>query len=334
MLSYIARRLLLLIPILIGVSILVFLMIHLIPGDPAKVMLGERATAKDLARLRNELGLNDPLHQQYFRFLKRIVTGDLGTSIMTKNPVAEELMVRYPATIELSIFSMVVAVLVGVPAGIISATKQYSIFDYVSMSGALLGVSMPIFWLGLMLIWIFAVKLGWFPASARLSVGVELKEITHFYVLDSILTGNWTAFKDALWHLTLPGLALATIPMAIVARMTRSSMLEVLSNDYIKTAYAKGLSEKIVIYKHALKNALIPIITVVGLQCGILLGGAVMTETIFSWPGVGKYSYDAIMARDFPVVQACILVLAFTFVIVNLVVDVIYSFVDPKIEYN
>jgi peptide/nickel transport system permease protein len=309
-------------------------MIHLIPGDPARIMLGERATAEDLSRLREELGLNDPLYQQYFRFLDRIAHGDLGTSIMTRNPIEHELLDRYPATIELTIFSMIVAVLIGVPAGIISATKQYSVFDYASMSGALLGVSMPIFWLGLMLIWLFALKLGWFPASARLSVGVELQEITNFYVLDSILTGNWTAFKDALWHLTLPGIALGTIPMAIIARMTRSSMLEILSNDYIKTAYAKGLSEKVVVYKHALKNALIPIITVVGLQFGILLGGAVMTETIFSWPGVGKYSYDAIMARDFPVVQACILILAFTFVIVNLAVDIIYSFVDPRIEYN
>lgn len=334
MLSYILRRLLFLVPIIIGVSLVVFMIIHLIPGDPAQVMLGERATEQDLTRLRNELGLNDPLHQQYFRFLKRIMQGDLGTSIMTKNPVSEELAERYPATIELTFFSMVIAVLVGVPAGIISATKQYSVFDYASMTGALLGVSMPIFWLGLMLIWIFSIKLGWFPASARLSVGVELNEITNFYIIDSIITGNWTAFKDVIWHLTLPGIALATIPMAIIARMTRSSMLEVMGNDYIRTAYAKGLSEKIVVYKHALKNALIPIITVVGLQVGILLGGAVMTETIFSWPGVGKYSFDAIMARDFPVVQGCILVLAITFVIVNLVVDVIYAFVDPKIEYN
>ncbi|SKA10343.1 ABC transporter permease [Selenihalanaerobacter shriftii] len=334
MLTYILRRLLFLVPIIIGVSIVVFMMVHLIPGDPAQIMLGERASHEDLKRLRDELGLNDPLYQQYFRFLKRIARGDLGTSIMTRNPVGEELLHRYPATIELSLFSMIIAVLIGVPAGIISATKQYSVFDYVSMSGALLGVSLPIFWLGLMLIWIFALKLGWFPASARLSVGIELETITNFYVIDSIITGNWTALKDVLWHLMLPGLALGTIPMAIIARMTRSSMLEVLGNDYIRTAYAKGLSERVVVYKHALKNALIPIITVVGLQAGVLLGGAVMTETIFSWPGVGKYSFDAIMARDFPVVQGCILVLSITFVVINLIVDIIYSFVDPRIEYN
>ena len=334
MLNYIIKRLLLLIPIIIGVSIVVFMIVHLIPGDPARIMLGERATAADLARIRAELGLDDPVYQQYFRFLKRIVKGDLGTSIMTNNPVGEELLNRYPATIELTIFSMLIAVLIGVPAGIISATKQYSLFDYISMSGALLGVSMPIFWLGLMLIWVFALQLGWFPASARISVGVQLDTITNFYVLDSILTGNWTALKDVLWHLFLPGIALGTIPMAIIARMTRSSMLEVLSNDYIRTAYAKGLSKRVVVYKHALKNALIPIITVIGLQAGILLGGAVMTETIFSWPGVGKYSFDAIMARDYPVVQGCILVLSITFVLINLLVDIIYGFIDPKIKYN
>ena len=334
MLNYILRRLFLLIPTLIGVSILVFLMIHLIPGDPASVMLGERATQSEINRLREEMGLNDPLHVQYFRFVKRLLSGDLGESIMSSNPVADELARRYPATIELSLFALTFAVLVGVPAGIISATKQYSIFDYLSMSGALVGVSMPIFWLGLMMIWIFAFKLGWFPPSARLSVGIELKEITNFYVLDSIITGNWTALKDVLWHLMLPGISLGTIPMAIIARMTRSSMLEVLNKDYIKTAYAKGLKEKIVVYKHALRNALIPIITVIGLQFGILLGGAMMTETIFSWPGVGKYTYDAIMARDFPVVQAAVLILATTFVFVNLIVDILYSVIDPKIRYD
>ncbi len=334
MLNYIIRRLILLIPIIIGVSLAVFLMVHLIPGDPAKVMLGERANPKDIKMLREKLGLDDPLYIQYFRFVKRLATGDLGRSIISRNPVISELSERYPATIELTLFSMIIAVFIGVPAGIISATKQYSLFDYISMSGALIGVSMPIFWLGLMAIWLFAFKLGWFPPSSRLSVGIELERITNFYLLDSILTGNWIAFKDALWHLVLPGISLGTIPMAIIARMTRSSMLEILNKDYIKTAYAKGLSQKVVICKHALRNALIPIVTVIGLQFGVLLGGAVMTETIFSWPGVGKYSFDAIMARDFPVVQGTILVLSITFVFVNLIVDLLYGVIDPKIHYN
>jgi len=334
MLNYIIRRLILLIPIIIGVSLAVFLMVHLIHGDPAKVMLGERANPKDIKMLREKLGLDDPLYIQYFRFVKRLATGDLGRSIISRNPVISELSERYPATIELTLFSMIIAVFVGVPAGIISATKQYSLFDYISMSGALIGVSMPIFWLGLMAIWLFAFKLGWFPPSSRLSVGIELERITNFYLLDSILTGNWAAFKDVLWHLVLPGISLGTIPMAIIARMTRSSMLEILNKDYIKTAYAKGLSQKVVICKHALRNALIPIVTVIGLQFGVLLGGAVMTETIFSWPGVGKYSFDAIMARDFPVVQGTILVLSITFVFVNLIVDLLYGVIDPKIHYN
>ncbi len=280
------------------------------------------------------MGLNEPLYIQYFKFAGKIVKGDLGRSIMSKNKVIEELKERYPATIELSLFAISISIIIGIPAGIISATKRYSFFDYFSMSGALIGVSMPIFWLGLMAIWLFAFKLGWFPPSSRLDATIELTSITNFNIIDSILTKNWLAFRNTLWHLVLPGISLGTIPMAIIARMTRSSMLEVMGKDYIKTAYAKGLKEKAVIYKHALRNALIPIITVIGLQFGTLLGGAVMTETIFSWPGVGKYSFDAIMARDFPVVQGTILILSVTFVLVNLIVDLLYGMVDPKIHYS
>ncbi|OQY10620.1 MAG: peptide ABC transporter permease [Fusobacteriia bacterium 4572_132] len=334
MLNYIIRRLLLLIPIAIGVSIAVFLMIHFIPGDPAKIMLGERANKEAIESLQEEMGLNDPLYVQYFRFAGKIVKGDLGRSIMSKNQVTEELKERYPATIELSVFAILISIIIGIPAGIISATKRYSFFDYFSMSGALVGVSMPIFWLGLMAIWLFAFKLGWFPPSSRLDATIQLTSITNFNIIDSLLTKNWLAFRNTLWHLVLPGISLGTIPMAIIARMTRSSMLEVMGKDYIKTAYAKGLKEKVVIYKHALRNALIPIITVIGLQFGTLLGGAVMTETIFSWPGVGKYSFDAIMARDFPVVQGTILILSVTFVLVNLIVDLLYGMVDPKIHYS
>jgi peptide/nickel transport system permease protein len=334
MLNYIIKRILALIPILLGVAVIVFLIIHLIPGDPAQTMLGERATAESLARLREQMGLNDPLHVQFGRYMKDLLRGDLGRSIMSNNPVSSELKQRFPATLELSFFAMIFAVVVGVPAGIFASIKQNSWFDNLSMMIALIGVSMPIFWLGLMFIWLFAVELGWFPPSSRIGVGVNFQPITNLYVIDSIIRLNFDAFKNILHHLVLPSVALGTIPMAIIARMTRSSMLEVLRKDYIRTAYAKGLTKKVVIIKHALKNALVPIITVVGLQFGVLLGGAVMTETIFSWPGLGKYLVDAIYARDFPIVQGGILFFAGVFVFVNLIVDLSYATVDPRIQYE
>jgi peptide/nickel transport system permease protein len=229
-------------------------------------------------------------------------------------------------------FTLAEAVIVIVILGIISATKQYSLFDYLSMLGALVGVSMPIFWLGLVLMLIFSLHLGWFPMSGRLGVGIDLDTITNFYILDALLTKNWAAFKDVLWHLTLPALTLSTIPIAIVARMTRSSMLEVLRQDYIKTAKAKGLSPGIVIIKHALRNALIPVITVIGLMFGILMAGAILTETIFAWPGVGKWLYDAVLQRDYMVIQGGTLFVAAIFVIINLVVDILYAVINPKIS--
>ncbi|SDH33844.1 ABC transporter permease [Halanaerobium congolense] len=334
MFNYIIKRLLALIPILIGVAIIVFLIVHLIPGDPAQTMLGERATDQALERLREQMGLNDSLPVQFWRYVKDLLRGDLGRSIMSNNPVSAELMQRFPATLELSFFAIIFAVFVGVPAGIFASMNQNSWFDNLSMLIALIGVSMPIFWLGLMFIWLFAVELGWFPPSSRIGVGLEFTPITNLYVIDSILQFNFTALKNVLHHLVLPAVALGTIPMAIIARMTRSSMLEVLKKDYIRTAYAKGLKRKIVIFKHALKNAMVPIITVVGLQFGVLLGGAVMTETIFSWPGLGKYLVDAIYARDFPIVQGGILFFAGVFVIVNLIVDLSYALVDPRIQYE
>lgn len=334
MINYIIKRLLALIPILIGVAVIVFLIVHLIPGDPAQTMLGERATDQALERLREQMGLNDPLPVQFWRYIKDLLRGDLGRSIMSNNPVSAELAQRFPATLELSLFAILFAVFVGVPAGIFASIKQNSWFDNLSMLIALMGVSMPIFWLGLMFIWFFAVELGWFPPSSRIGIGLNFSPITNLYVLDSILQLNFTALKDILHHLVLPAVALGTIPMAIIARMTRSSMLEVLRKDYIRTAYAKGLKKKIVIFKHALKNSMVPIITVVGLQFGVLLGGAVMTETIFSWPGLGKYLVDAIYARDFPIVQGGILFFAAVFVIVNLFVDLSYALVDPRIQYE
>ena len=334
MLAHIIRRILLLFPTLLGISIIIFLMMHITPGDPAELLLGERATEPALEALREHLGLNEPLYVQYGMFLKRLIKGDLGETIWTRQKVWIEVKQRFPATIELSVAAMLISSVLGVILGIISATKQYSLFDYLSMLGALVGVSMPIFWLGLVLMLIFSLNLGWFPMSGRLSVGIDLDPITNFYILDALLTKNWPAFKDALWHLTLPAFTLSTIPMAIVARMTRSSMLEVLRQDYIKTARAKGLSPGIVVMKHALRNALIPVITVIGLMFGILMAGAILTETIFAWPGVGKWLYDAVLQRDYMVIQGGTLFVAAIFVIINLVVDILYAVINPKISVH
>jgi peptide/nickel transport system permease protein len=332
MLPYIIRRILILVPTLLGVSVIVFLMLHITPGDPAELLLGERATEASLQAMREHLGLNKPLYVQYELFLERLLQGDLGETIWTRQQVWTEVKQRFPATIELSVAAMIISCFFGMLFGIISATKQYSIFDYVSMLGALIGVSMPIFWLGLVLMLIFSLHLGWLPVSGRLTIGVDLDTITNFYVLDAVLTRNWAALRDVLWHLTLPAVTLSTIPLAIVARMTRSSMLEVLRQDYIKTAKAKGLSQRMVILKHALRNALIPVVTTIGLQFGILLGGAILTETIFAWPGVGKWMYDAVSQRDYMVIQGGTLFIATIFVVINLVVDVLYAVINPRIS--
>jgi len=332
MLAYIIRRIFILIPTLLGVSILVFLMLHITPGDPAELLLGERATEEALVELREHLGLNEPLYVQYGMFLKRLMKGDLGETIWTRQKVWIEIKHRFPATIELTLAALCIACFFGIIFGIISATKQYSIFDYVSMIGALAGVSMPIFWLGLIFMLIFSLNLGWLPISGRLSVDIDLEVITNFYILDAVLTRNWAALKDALWHLIMPAVTLSTIPMAIVARMTRSAMLEVLRQDYIKTAKAKGLSNFTVTFKHALRNALIPVVTTVGLQFGVALGGAILTETIFAWPGVGKWMYDAVMQRDYMVIQGGTLIIAAVFVVINLCVDVLYAVINPRIS--
>ncbi len=332
MLAYIIRRILILIPTLLGVSIIVFFMLRMTPGDPAELLLGERATDESLAAMREYLGLNEPLHVQYGLFLKRLMKGDLGETIWTRQKVSTEIKQRFPATLELSIAALIISCFFGIIFGIISATRQYSIFDYLSMLGALIGVSMPIFWLGLIFMLIFSIHLGWLPISGRLSVGVDLKIITNFYIFDAILTRNWPAFKDALWHIIMPAVTLSTIPMAIVARMTRSSMLEVLRQDFIKTAKAKGLSKRVVIFKHALRNALIPVVTTIGLQFGILMGGAILTETIFAWPGVGKWMFDAVTQRDYMVIQGGVLVISAIFVLINLAVDVLYAVINPRIS--
>jgi peptide/nickel transport system permease protein len=334
MVSYIVRRIFLLLYVLLGVSLTIFLLMRLIPGDPALVMLGERATAERIVEVRRGLGLDQPLAVQYLIYLKHILTGNLGRSIHTNTRVTEELFERFPATIELSLVAICLASVAGVLAGIVSATHQYSGLDSGFMLLSLAGVSMPIFWLGLMMIWTFALLLGWFPPSGRLDVRLSLDTISGFYLLDSLLTRHWQAFWNALWHLALPSLTLATVPLAIIARMTRSSLLEVLRQEYIMTARSKGLHEWAVVTRHALRNALIPILTIGGLQFGLLLGGAILTETIFSWPGLGRLLYSAVLARDYPVVQGWTLLIAATFSVINLVVDMLYAVANPKIRYE
>ena len=332
MFGFIIRRTLSIIPTLLGVSIVIFLMLAITPGDPAELLLGERATEETLENMREHLGLNEPLYVQYGMFLKRLIKFDLGETIWTRQKVWDEIKQRYPATIELSVAAMFLSCFFGIILGIISATKQYSWFDYMSMIASLIGVSIPVFWLGLVLMLVFSLYLGWFPMSGRLGVGIDIEIITNFYVLDAILTRNWAGLRDAIWHLTLPAVALSTIPLAIIARMTRSSMLEVLRQDYIKTAKAKGLGQAKVVLKHALRNGLIPVITVIGLQFGIMLGAAILTETVFAWPGVGKWIFDGVVKRDYMVIQGGTMIVASCFVIVNLVVDVLYAVINPRIS--
>ncbi|ODA15076.1 peptide ABC transporter permease [Geobacillus thermoleovorans] len=334
MLSYAVRRVLMVIPVLFGMSLVVFFMIRAIPGNPAQVILGQKATKEAVAALTHKLGLDEPWYVQYVKYIGGLLHGDLGESIRTGAPIAEEIWPYLAATIELSLAAMLIAVIIGVNAGIISAWFQNSWFDYIAMVLALIGVSMPIFWLGLMEQWLFSIELDWLPTSGREDVRTPVEPISHLYLIDTLLSGNTDQFWQVIQHLVLPSMALATIPMAIIARMTRSSMLEVMKSDYIRTARAKGLSMFWVVYKHSLKNAIIPVLTVIGLQTGLLLGGAILTETIFSWPGIGRYIYDAIGYRDYPVIQSGILIIATIFIFINLIVDLLYAIIDPRIKYN
>jgi len=331
---YITKRLLMLIPVLLGASILVFSLIHLAPGDPARTIAGEHASIQTIERIQEKYGLNKPLPTQYWIWLKQALQGDFGRSIVSNEYVSKEIWNRFPNTVELTLLAMFIAVVIGVTAGIVSASRQYSFLDYGFMGMALFGVSMPVFWLGIMLMMIFGVYLRWFPIGGRMSIMISFTRITGFYLLDSVIAGNWKAFISALRHLILPAIALGTIPMATIARVTRSSMLEVLRQDYIRTERAKGLSERLVIYKHAVRNALIPVVTVIGLNFGLLLAGAILTETVFSWPGLGRYVVKAVQMRDYPAVQGCVLFFAFIFVIVNLITDIIYVYIDPRIKYQ
>ncbi|MEG4943465.1 ABC transporter permease [Microcoleus sp. F4-D5] len=336
MAKYILKRLLGLLPVLFGITLLVFIFLHLIPGDPATVLLGERGTPEQVEMLRARLGLNQPLPLQYLAFLWSLIRFDLGNSIISGIPIIDEITSRWPATFELSVVAMLVALVIGIPAGIVGAVRKNSWLDNLAMSGSLIGVSLPVYWLGLMLIYLFAVYLKWLPPSGRISVdlGFGFKSITGVYVLDALLRLDLAALRDAIAHLILPALTLGTIPLAIIARITRSAMLEVLSQDYIRTARAKGLPEYWVILKHALKNAFLPIVTTIGLQFGTLLSGAILTETIFSWPGIGSWIYTGILTRDYPIVQGGVIFVSVTFVLINLAVDISYAFFDPRIQYR
>lgn len=309
-------------------------MVHLVPGDPALVILGEHANKESIEAWREQMGLDKPLLEQYFLYINHILHGDFGTSFVSGEPVLEEFLQRFPATIELSLSALLISLVLGLSAGMVAAIKRYSFFDYASMGAALAGVSMPVFWLGLMLIYFFGVKLSWFPVYGRLSDAFYLDGPTGFYLIDSLLAHNYPAFVDALKHLVLPSIALATIPTAIIARMTRASMLEVSKEDYIRTAKAKGCSPLRVIGVHTLRNALIPVTTVAGLMLAGLLGGSILTETTFSWPGVGKWMVNALNQRDFPIIQSSSLIVAVIFIGANLLVDILYAFINPRIRLS
>ena len=318
---------------LFGVSVVVFFMVRAIPGDPAQILLGQQATPEQVRALREQLGLNENPIIQYLIFLKGAVTGDLGESIVTGRPVTVELLDRFPATLELALAALLFAVAVGIPVGVIAAVKQYSIVDKITSVIALTGVSMPIFWLALILVVIFTVNLGLLPFPGRLSNGVAVIKITGMVLPDSLLTLNFAGFWDGLKHLILPAIALGTIPMAVVTRMTRSSMLEVMSEDYVRTARAKGVVPWRVVFRHALRNAMLPVVTVIGLQFGLLMSGAVLTETIFGWGGIGQIALDSIYRRDYAMIQGVVLYGATFFVLVNLLVDVLYAVLDPRVRY-
>ncbi len=335
MFRFVLTRIALVIPTFIGITLLAFAMIRLVPGDPIELLVGERGL--DPARhaaLRAELGLDKPLLEQYAIYMSGVLRGDLGKSIVTKQPVVNEFFTLFPATIELSVCAMIFAIVLGLPAGIIAGVRRGSVFDHSVMGAALTGYSMPIFWWGLLLIILFSGILGWTPVSGRLSLLFYFEPVTGFMLIDSILSGQDGAFLSAVRHLILPTVVLGTIPLAVIARQTRSAMLEVLNEDYVRTARAKGLAPLRVIGLHALRNALIPVITVIGLQVGVLFSGAVLTETIFAWPGIGKWLIDSISRRDYPSVQGGILLIATTVIVVNLSVDLVYGLINPRIRHR
>jgi dipeptide transport system permease protein len=335
MFSFVMRRLGLLIPTFFGVTLLTFALIRLIPGDPVEVMMGERRVDPEMhAQAMERLGLNKPLYAQYFDYIGNLAKGDLGESLRTRTSVWDEFTTLFPATVELALAALILSGTLGLLAGVIAALKRGSMFDHGVMGLSLTGYSMPIFWWGLILIMFFSVNLGWTPVSGRIDLLYDIEPVTGFMLIDTLLSDEEGAFGNALRHLILPAIVLGTIPLAVIARMTRSAMLEVLREDYVRTARAKGLSPKRVVFVHALRNALIPVLTVFGLQVGALLAGAVLTETIFSWPGIGKWMIESIGARDYPVVQNGILLIACLVILVNFTVDILYGLANPRIRHQ
>jgi peptide/nickel transport system permease protein len=333
-LRFVVRRLLLLIPILLGLSILLFVWIRALPGGPAESLLGERATQETVAEIERQYGLDEPVHVQYLRYIERVAQGDLGVSIRSRRPVTEELADRFPATIELAVAAMLFAILIGIPLGFVAAKRYGTAVDHASLVASLLGVSIPIFFLAILLKYIFAVQLGLLPTVGRISVLIDIPHPTGFYVLDAILAGDIEALWDTIQHLILPAIALGSIPLAIIARITRAAVLDVQNEDYVRTARAKGLPGRVVDRRHVLRNAMLPITTVIGLQTGLLLSGAVLTETVFAWPGMGTWLVEAIDNRNYPVLQGGILFVAVVFVLVNLVVDISYALINPRIRVS
>jgi peptide/nickel transport system permease protein len=334
MLRFVVRRLLLLIPILLGVSILVFMWIRALPGGPAAALLGERATPEQVAAIEHQYGLDQPVPVQYAKYLKQLVSGNFGTSSSSRQPVTTEFRQRFPATVELSIAAGLFAVIFGIPLGFFAAKHYQGPLDHASLVVSLVGISTPIFFLALILKYIFAVKLGWLPSVGRISVLIDIPHPTNFYLLDSILAWNWVAFVDVSKHLILPAIALGSIPLAIIARITRASVLDVQNEDFVRTARAKGLAPSTVDYRHVLRNAMLPISTIIGLQVGLLLSGAVLTETVFAFPGIGSWLVDAIKARNYPVIQGGVLFVAIIVVFVNLLVDISYGMLNPRIRLS
>jgi dipeptide transport system permease protein len=338
MLRFIVTRLGLVIPTFLGIILLTFVLIRLVPGDPVEVRVGERGISPERhAELLHEMGLDRPLYVQFFDYVGGVLKGDLGISVITHRPVMDEFLTLFPATVELAIFAMIFATLVGLPAGILAAVRRGSVYDHTVMGVSLTGYSMPIFWWGLLLILFFSVFLGWTPVAKRLGDDFFIDEITGFMLIDTLLDGdpsNKGAFLDALHHLILPTIVLGTVPLAVIARMTRSAMLEVLGEDYIRTARAKGLGVYRIVAIHALRNALVPVVTVIGLQVGVLMGGAILTESVFSWPGIGKWLVESISRRDYPALQGGVLIIAALVMAANLAVDLLYGLLNPRIRHK
>ncbi|HEX7145215.1 MAG TPA: ABC transporter permease [Gaiellaceae bacterium] len=334
MLRFVVRRLLLLVPILVGLSLLVFLWIRALPGGPAQALLGERATAESIEQIEEQYGLDKPIHLQYFTYVSKIAQGDLGTSVTTRRPVVDELQQRFPATIELALAAMLFSITLGIPLGFIAAKRYGGAVDHGSLVLSLIGISIPVFFLAILLKYVFAVQLGLLPTVGRISATIDLEHPTNFYVLDALIAGDMEALWDTLTHMVLPAIALGSIPLAVIARITRAAVLDVQNEDYVRTARAKGLAPRVVDVRHIFRNAMLPIVTIIGLQVGLLLSGAVLTETVFAWPGMGTWLVDAIEQRNYPVLQAGILFVAVVFVLVNLLVDISYALINPRIRVS